>query len=198
MNTTLVKLGKVQLLLLSLMLSGCTARATASPINFQVLSVKEYYDDAFAVAREWQSDAYLQSADTIARLSDDSHQPLRLSYSFLSKSKRSQALLVYVREDLTLDSEMVNMGGSVEDRREIQADQWKLDSIDAIQIAQEAKGNEYINKYGPVEITAYLEYRRWEPDKKVIWHISYLRPEGLGGIHIEVDAINGEVLELRE
>ena len=198
MATTLVRLGKVLLLLLSLMLSGCTARATVSAIDLQVLSVKEYYDDSFAVAREWQADAYLQSANAIARQLYDSRPPLRLSYSFFSKGKRSQALIVWIREDLTIDSEVVNMGGSAEDRREIQVEQWLLDSMDAIQIAQEAGGNEYISEYGPVEITAFLEYRKKEGANTVVWRISFLRTEAADSYVVEVDARTGEVLELRE
>jgi uncharacterized protein YpmB len=197
-DTTVVGLSKVLLLLVSLMLSGCTAAATVSSTDVQVLSVKEYYDDAFMVAREWQSDAYLQSANAIARELYDSRRPLRLSYSFLSKSKRSQALLVWIREDLTIDSEIVNLGGSTEDRRELQSEQWVLDSMDAIQIAQAAGGNEYISKNGSVEIDAYLEYWKKEHANTVIWRVSYLRTDGGGNLHIEVDAITGEVLELRE
>lgn len=198
MNTTLVRIGKVLLLLLSLILSGCKGKATVSTIDFQVLSVREYYDDALAVAREWQSDAYLQSAAAITRQLYDSRPPLRLSYSFLSRSVRSEALLVYIRENLTIDSEVVNMGGSAEDHREIQPEQWTLDGVDAIQIAQEAGGNEYISRYDPVEVTAFLEYRRRVGANTVIWRVSYLRPDGAGSIYIEVDAITGEVLELRE
>lgn len=198
METIPVRFGKVLVFLVGLMLSGCTEKATVSAIELQALSVKDYYDDAFAVAREWQSDAYLQSANVIARQLYDSQPPLRLSYSFLSSSNRAQALLVFIREDLKIDSKVVNMGGSAEDRREIQADQWTLDSMDVIQIAQQAGGNEYSTKYGPVEITAFLEYRKKEHDNTVIWRVSYLRADDGGTLHIMVDAITGEVLELRE
>ena len=198
MNTTVGRLGKVLMFMFSLILSGCIPRATVPAVDIQILSLREHYDDALTVAREWQSDAYLQSANAIARLSNDSHPPLRLSYSFLSQSKRSQSLLVFIREDSTVDSEVVSLGGSVEDRREIQSDQWKLDSMDAVRLAQEAGGNEYISRYGPVRMTAFLEYRKQESADIVIWRVSFLRLEAAENFVFELDAINGDVLELRE
>ncbi len=198
MDRILTRLSQVLLFLLSLLLPGCTGRATVSAIDIQVLSAREYYDEVLAIAREWQPDAYLQFANANVIQPYYSRRPLRLSYSFLSKSERSKALLVWIHEDLTIESEVVYIGGSAEGRQEIQSEQWVLDDMDAIQIAQEAGGNEYINKYRSVEITAYLEYRKRGNDDTVIWRVSYLRPEGDGSIHIEVDAITGEVLEIRE
>ena len=184
--------------LLTLTFMGCIGNAKTSIDDIQVLPVREYYYDALAIAHDWQSDAYLQSANAITRQSDDSLMPLQVSYTFLSNNKRSEALLVWIREDLTIKSEVGNMGGSVIDRRAIRSEQWVIDVMEAIQIAQETKGNEFISKHQSVEITAYLEYHQREPDNTVVWRISYLKPFGEGSMYVEVNAVNGDVLEIRE
>ena len=166
------------LLPVTMILFGCIKEETtpitptAIPISdIEVLSVKEHFDDALIIAQQWQSDAYLQSASANVR-QNDGFRTLRITYDFLSDKKRSEALLVWIREDKTIDSKVVDLAGSTEDRREVKAEQWLLDGVEAFQIAQEYGGSEYISKYGPVEIDIFLEYYKQEPNNTVIWRVS--------------------------
>ncbi|MBN1450710.1 MAG: PepSY domain-containing protein [Anaerolineales bacterium] len=163
--------------------------------RFQALSAKGYYDEALAIAQEWQADAYLQFADLTVRSEDGMPHKLWLSFIFYSVDLHNEALLVFFVEGSPVESKIVRSGSG--DRREIEEKDWALDGIEALKIAQGQGGNEYMSKYSGVEIKLFLEHQKGIPESSlVVWRVSYLRPEGV--LYIVVDAVSGEVVEIIE
>lgn len=164
--------------------------------DMEVLSVKNHYSDALAIAQDWQPDAYLGDASTRVRFQD---KPSRLciDYTFYSAKVRREALLVWVCDDSTSHTMTVDMTRAIGERTEIENEEWVLDSTQALQIAFENGGEDYLKHTASFDIALFLEYQKRVTNGPVVWRVSFLRWTGDGGnLHVNVNAVTGEVLKM--
>jgi hypothetical protein len=67
-------------------------------MDLEVLSVKDHYPDALAVARKWRSDSILE--DAVALFSPTDYPGSQdISYGFRSLSDPEAGLLVWVKQE---------------------------------------------------------------------------------------------------
>jgi len=165
-----------------------------SEAPMQVLSFKGNYDRALSAAHAWQPDAYFVSATGTVE-TNYGPRKLFIIYEFLSTSK-NEALLVTVYEDSELETKIVK-GGSLTNLPKIDSTDWALDSVQALQIAQENGGAKYLREHGAeARFDLDLEYYRGTTSGPVVWRASYFTSGDDGTLYIEIDAVTGEILAI--
>lgn len=79
------------------LIAGPDGEGGAASMDLRVLSIKEYYPQALAVAREWRGDAILNGARLPFRPTEDPGD-LGLSYYFHSPGPPAKWLTVRIKE----------------------------------------------------------------------------------------------------
>ena len=182
------------------LLSDLSEGGGATPMDMQVLSVKDHYPQALAVAREWRSDAIME--DAVARFRA-SQQPgkLTISYGFRSPSDPVAGFLVWVKQEqsgLEITSEEFEFPADRPVRDPVDPLQLALDSPEALSIILQNGGGEFIAEHSllPWPLGLHLEYRRpWQPESTLVWRGAFSDRATLDSEHIEIDVNSGELVD---
>jgi len=178
---------------------GCSTPTPPRPVLVETLSIQDLYPEALQIAKAWKEDAYFTGAYT-SFWPTDSNEFQYASFSF--RSRATDFIGLYVSYDPATDSfEEKWLGVAEEDPRykaEIADAEWRLDSIEALEIAQGAGGSEFLAGQLDKDLDLYLrlEKRQIGQDLRTVWRVAYyvgMPPSDSQWILI--DAVTGEVLE---
>jgi hypothetical protein len=186
------------ILTLSVLLATCQSTANndtevISTLDFRfneliIPSAHRNLDDAYILAREWNSDAILIDVGV-------SFPPDELSgfvrYTFLSKNNSKEFVIISYK-DGNANLSISNVSLSYSSFREIELDRWLIDSTEAFEVAQLHGGQEHmLNTSGNIDIKLSLEV---SIDNILVWTIGYRSLDGKGTMYIGVDATTGEFI----
>jgi len=123
-----------------------------------------------------------------------------MSFGFESPSDDHHSLLIYFREDTDVpEREIVDHPIPISVRNPINPEDWLIDSVKALAIAQDNGLNKSMAKYDSETASLFLaleERRPIVPGALLQWRASYLDLGTLEGIDVMLDPQTGEVIEV--
>lgn len=187
----------VYLIALSL---GCSAPTPPPPMSVDTLSIRDLYPEALQIAKAWKMDAYFAGAQT-SFWPTDSDEFRQASFHFLSRSTDFIGLRVsYDPETGSFEDEWLSVANEDPRQKEEIADvEWGLDSVDALEIAQNAGGGEFLAGQPGKRLVLYLrlEKRQVGQDLRTVWFVAYYAGmPPAADRRIVIDAMTGEILEV--
>src|SRR3990172_456930 len=180
---------------LTLAISACDRYA---PLPVHVHSLEEALPTLEEAAQVWSSDAYL--ADVEVPLRDGYPGERVIDAGFQSPSAPYESLLVTLREDDTLTTEIIPQTVPVIQSSPITRDDWVLDSADALERALDEEGRRFFEGHAESHCSFLkLERDTDSPGWPVVWRLTLTECLGRGGVqHTVIDAITGEVIQRRQ
>ena len=164
--------------------------------SVHTLSMRTLYPEALEVARAWKEDAFLVGADVDFALDDTEHNHLP-SFFFLSPSTEVVGLFVnYDVETGTFSDEWLSIAKMDRSRYpEILDDEWPIDSVDALQIAQNHGGSEFLaSRAGwDLHLLMHLRKRQTSGQSMTYWTVLYYDQYAREDLRMRVDASTGDV-----
>ena len=182
------------------LIAGQDGESGAASMELQVLSVKEHYPQALAIAREWRSDAILHGAVAYFRPSEGP-KDLSISYDFYSAGPPAKFLLVWVDEEETgivVESEEGELHPDQPLGDPVDPLELPLDSPEALSIIMQNGGAKFLarhnNPFWPVGLG--LEYRKtFYSEGPLVWAASFADRVSLESETIRIDSHTGEPVE---
>jgi hypothetical protein len=170
------------------------------PGRLRTLSARRLYPLALARAQQWRPDAYLDYMRVGARQEDDLTEPLEITFGFESPSDGYQSISITFHEDSD-ESEVRTFDHSKASdvAIPIQSEDWPVDSVDALGIAQDSGGLEFLTRHDPDQTRMVLRFGYPyppKPDARLLWEVFY-QDSSIGSLEITIDAGTGEVVEIR-
>ncbi len=187
----------VVVLFLFFTLTNCTQRPP-QPVQLRTLSAREYYLIALEKAQQWKPDAFLTNISVRVLSETDFERQPSMSFVFQSPSDDHNSLLIFFGEDAdVLKEEISYREDPISVRYPINSEDWSLDSMNVLRIAQKNGGNEFLNKHDPetAVMSLYLERRPTGAHPK--WRASYLDLGDSERVDIDIDPQTGEVIEVK-
>jgi hypothetical protein len=182
------------------LIAGPDGEGGAASMDLRVLSIKEYYPQALAVAREWRGDAILNGARLPFRPTEDPGD-LGLSYYFHSPGPPAKWLTVRIKDQepgLVVETEDGAMFPGQPLGDPVDPLQLPLDSPEALSIILQNGGAEFLARHNnPVSpIGLHLEYRKtWYSEGPLVWAVSFVDRVSHESETIRIDAHTGELVE---
>jgi hypothetical protein len=184
----------------AVLIAGPDGESGAASMDLRVLSVKEHYPQALAVAREWRTDAILNGARLPFRPAEDLGD-LGLSYYFRSPGPPAKWLTVRVREretGLVVETEDGELFPGQPLGDPVDPLHLALDSPEALSIILQNGGARFLakhnNPFWPIGL--HLEYRRtFYSEGPLVWAVSFADRVSLESETIRIDAHTGELVE---
>lgn len=179
-------------------LASCSNSTPPPPVSVDTLSIRDLYPKALQIAKAWNEDAYLVFLET-SFWPTDSPASQGASFSFRSRSMESIGLFVsYDKATGEFEDEWLSLANEARPREEIADAAWRLDSVEALEIAQEAGGAEFLAGHPDKDYLLYLrlEKRQADEDQRTVWLVRYyagMPPSA--DLRIVIDALTGQVLE---
>lgn len=132
------------------LLCGCQVEMQSYGMSAYTISAKRLYPEALAIAREQDPSAFLAYVDVDFRTMED-NRPLRIAYTFETQSTPP----VWCRVEFTdgKDPGLIVSSHEYPYEASITDQDWLLDSTEALEIAQENGGREFLLRWKP-QITA--------------------------------------------
>lgn len=169
--------------------------------EFRVLSLSAYYHQALMIASEWEADAYLASASPTFAMPQDSTS-LSINYSFRSYSSPGKWLNVFFIESSSslpgVSEGEFSEGNNRPLPYEIKVDRLTIDSAEALLIAYEKGGKDFILEHHGIDPDSFLQLEQENialATGRPVWQVTF-SVDRLS-MHVILDATTGEVLELR-
>lgn len=195
------------MLLLSLLLIGFTIAVrnikesiNIDPTSFRILPVNTYYSEAFKIASEWESDAYLTRILATFTMPDE-NDALLIEYSFRSRLKPNRWLSV-AYTTVTAQANVSEGEFSEENQRpltqEIDIATLPFDTLDAIIIAYNNGGSDFIQKHRGISQDSFVELQQENEGLgtgNLVWVVT-LAADRFTTMYITLDSTSGEVIEL--
>ena len=162
--------------------------------SLPVVSLREELPRLEEAARLWNSAAYL--ADAELPIPGGEHGPWLVSASFNSPTEQYQSLLVFLREDGTIDTEIIPHTVPVVQVEPIEANDWEVDSQEALDIALDEEGMQFLEEHPGAGCSSLALVRiGLEPDSPVVWRLVLSDClDSWVGQTTEIDATTGEVI----
>jgi hypothetical protein len=179
---------------------GCSTPTSRPPVSVDTLSIRDLYPEALQIAKAWKEDAYLVDAQT-SFWPTNADGFRRAFFSFRSRSTDVIGLLVsYDPATGSFADEWLSV--AKEDPRqkeEISDADWRLDSVRALEIAQAARGSEFLAEQLDKDLNLYLRLKRQEVGTEVrtVWLVAYyagMPPSA--DRRIVIDAATSQILEV--
>jgi len=182
------------------LIAGPDGEGGAASMDLRVLSIKEHYPQALAVAREWSGDAILNGARLPFRPTEGPGD-LGLSYYFHSPGPPAKWLTVRIKVQepgLVVETEDGVMFPGQPLGDPVDPFQLPLDSPEALSIILQSGGAEFLARHNnPVSpIGLHLEYRKtWYSEGPLVWAVSFVDQVSRESETIRIDAHTGEPVE---
>jgi hypothetical protein len=206
MNQLTIKKSKsVPLMIIALMMiAACTKdngqTSTESTLGqLSPLSVKEFWSQAFTIAREWREDSYMREVTVNIRLPNVPSSYSSVTFDFQSKNEEYVSLIISCKETGCKSSEFrQETGYPLIHCTPFDLDDFKLDSRDALEIGLEAGGSRFVHS-NSADITLYLSYGSSICKDSLMWRVSFLNilSPSTDYFEIKLDPNTGEVIETR-
>jgi len=187
--------GLVVALLVCLSL-GCCAGSVPSPLMLHTQSLQSLYPEALKMAKEWQQDAYLISARTDFAV-NDVDADLSASFFFLSDTYPWTMLHISNFPTLQFSSEEVSIPGlNRAENPAILDSEWPVDSIDALEIAQDSGGADFLQGRSTHDLYLYLKLEKQavEDGFLTVWFAYYHDRTDKEALCLTIDAVTGQVV----
>ena len=180
--------------------ASCASPTPPAPASVDTLSIRDLYLEAMQRAKAWKQDAYFVGAETSFWPTDgDGFQ--RAFFSFRSRSTDVIGLLVsYDPATNLFEDERLSVAKENPLRKiEIPDADWRLDSTEALEIAQRAGGAEFLAGRidGDLQLYIRLEKRQVNGSMRTVWFAGYyVGTVSSDSLRIVIDAVTGQVLEV--
>lgn len=173
-------------------LKNSTVKRENKKIDLKDYDAKGRYREALKLAREWQSDAKLYSVDVYYRIEGDKFTPLNLSYDFGSPKfpEGGYTISTFDYSEELIGNENEALG--LMELNSVEVEKWKINSEEAVRIAENAGGRSYRNDKNPDTFSVSLHN-----NPTIIWSTQYYfekeSSKGLKGIGLNAET--GEVID---
>jgi hypothetical protein len=168
-------------------------------VQLRTLSAREYYPQALEKAQQWKPDAYLADISVDVLSEEDSTRRLLLFFGFESPSDDRHSLLITFQEGVD-EPKVKNIYREIpiSVHNPINSEDWPVDSLKALAIAQGNGGDEFLAKHDPKTalMTLYLERLPKVPGARLQWRASFWDLATSEKVRIMLDPRTGEVIEV--
>jgi hypothetical protein len=168
-------------------------------VRLRTLSAREYYPHALEKAQQWKPDAYLDRIRVDVLSEENFTRRLGMSFGFQSPNDDHHSLLIFFREDSDEpEVEIVYQEIPISVHNPINSEDWPVDSLKALAIAQGNGGDEFLAKHDPKTalMTLYLERLPKVPGARLQWRASFWDLATSEKVRIMLDPRTGEVIEV--
>lgn len=173
-------------------LKNSTVKRENKKIDLKDYDAKGRYREALKLAREWQSDAKLYSVDVYYRIEGDKFTPLNLSYDFGSPKfpEGGYTISTFDYSEELIGNENEALG--LMELNSVEVEKWKINSEEAVRIAENTGGRSYRNDKNPDTFSASLHN-----NPTIIWSTQYYfeKDSSKGMMGIGLNAETGEVID---
>ena len=175
-----------------------------TPSGYRVLSIKEHYPQARAIADEWDEESYVILMGTTFLPTDVEH-PLSSVYYFIIEARGYKSDLEYDYLAVRFEETEAGIGTEVEEGYEkwsrigwyrecvLAIDEVKSDSAQAVALISKAGGNAFIEQYGYVGTTSMLMLSCGMNEETLEWVATYKNEVYDVEWEIKMDAKTNEV-----
>ncbi len=186
----------VTILLLFFTLASCEQK-TPEPVQLRALSAREYYPQALERAQQWRPDVYLEYISMNVLSKEDFTRRLLVLFIFKSPSDERHSLSITFWEgsgEPAVESTYHEIANSV--HNPILSEDWPLDSLDVLLIAQLNGGDKFLLEHNPemTSITLFLERMPNMPEVHPRWRALFWVSQE--SVQIIVDPQTGKVVEV--
>lgn len=190
-------LGIVIVLLLLFTMANCGQ--THQQVRLRTLSAREFYPLALEKAQQWKPDAYLDRIRVDVLSEETFTRRLEMSFGFESPNDDHHGLLIFFSEDSDEpEVEIVYQEIPISVHNPISSEDWPVDSLKALAIAQGNGGDEFLAKHDPKTalMTLYLERLPKVPGARLLWRASFWDLVASEKVWVMLDPQTGEVVEV--
>jgi len=171
------------------------------PIHLPVLSVQSFWLQALAVAQEWHPDAYVSGVRVDVPLPTRKVYPEgypSVRFSFQSPGENYVTLVILCNAEKCHSFEVEqNPQYPLEQCTPINLNDFTLDSGEVVDIGLEYGGEDYINlPTADVDLMLFRDIPSCSGQVK--WRISFTDFATRKEVALVIDAVTGEVIEVRE
>lgn len=183
---------------LVLLVLGCGTPTPPSPVIVRTLSIRSLYPEALEVAKDWKEDAYLVRAE-VSFWEDDADGYQYAHFSFRSPSTDIIGLAVwYDPVTGSFRDKWLSVAKEDPERKpQINDSDWRIDSVEALEIAQSHGGKEFLNGRSENDLDLYLllEKRQNNGLPLTVWFAAYYDRTLGEELFVVINALSGEVVE---
>jgi len=199
--------GFITLFLVLMLFSTHCTRKVVSPISIQetkleVLSVRDFWFEAFDTAREWHSDVYVRDVNVdvsvLSQGENSSDQSSGVNFRFRSLQKKDSILVVHCTLKNCYSFEVKNdQAVDLYSCRAIELEDFVFDSQEVFDIGLDKGGGDYLESK---TTSVVLKLYRDSPicSGPVRWYVSFLDVSTQEGVAIIVDAVTGKVIQVNK
>jgi hypothetical protein len=196
----------VPVLLLLVFAGGCagcerediTSVSNPSP---PVVSARNFWSQALDMAQEWRSDAYVRLVRVDVPTPNGEvpeREDPRVGFVFQSPSEDHVTLVVTCGvKGCSSFEEARKLGYPVRQCIPIAFDDFTLDSADVLDISLQQGGQDYVSL---PSASIFLKLSRSSPSctESVVWRAAFIDVANRTGLDVIVDAVTGEIIEIRD
>ncbi|MEJ2212394.1 MAG: hypothetical protein P8129_25680 [Anaerolineae bacterium] len=173
---------------------SCASPTPSAPVSVDTFSIRDLYPEAMQLARTWKQDAYLVWANTTFWPTDGDE------FRRASSTDVIGLLVGYDPATGSFEDEWVSVAKeSPQQKIEIEDTDWRLDSTEALEIAQRAGGAEFLAGRidGDLQLYIRLEKRQVSGSMRTVWFAGYyVGMPASDSLRVVIDAVTGQVLEV--
>lgn len=186
---------------LRLITDGQNKSLEVEPVGFRVLEVDSYYSEAYSLAFKWESDAFLTYVSpTFTLPSNDA--VLLITYGFRSHSKPEKWLNIFFADTIPVQIQISEGQFAEGDRRplpkEIDFNKLMFDSLDAINLAYEHGGDDFIKNNLGVTSDSFVGLHQENQAMgkgDLVWIVTFASDRTLV-MYVTIDPFSGEVINV--
>jgi hypothetical protein len=183
---------------IGLLCIGAACGGTPRPVRMRTMSAQAYYAEALQRAQQWRSDVYLFRVTVGFCPVDDLQCSLTLRFGFRSPSDDHHSLMISIEEDAPAYApEVIDHKIPIKVRNPIEPEDWPLDSVDVLAIAQAHGGDEFLRRHNPAAVDwmkLLLQPLPKVPGARLDWTAQYAVLSSDDKLDIDIDPKTGEVL----
>ena len=167
--------------------------------NFRTLPVNKYYLEAKRIASEWKKDSYFAYVSPSFAMSYDSGTTLLITYGFRDSSEPSRWINILFVDTNPVHVEISEGQDGIEpvSTKAIDINSLKIDSIDAIKIAYENGGINFIQRYGEINSDSFAQLgieNRTLGAGELMWRVTFSASR-YNVMYVTINSATGEVIE---
>jgi Icc-related predicted phosphoesterase len=171
-------------------LLACSGDIVSQPFVDEAVvpSALSHVDASYVLAREWSPDAILIGVDVVV---PPGEQASFVQFSFISKTNSKEHLILSYKNG-NVTTRISDWSAAFSSFREIELDQWLVDSSEAFEVAQLNGGQEHmLTTSGKIDIKLILDVAK---NNTLVWVVSYRSLDGNGTMYIGVEANAGKFM----
>ena len=179
-----------------------TKKYDIDPKEFQVVPINTYYDDAYKIASEWDTNPYCDYILSTFAMPNDNDGSLRIIYGFRSRSNPAKWLTVTFDAldpaQYKVADGLFSEGNKRPFTQEIEVGKLPFDITDTLIIAYQNGGNDFLQENKGFNSDSFVELQQENEflgTGPLVWIVTF-SSNRYKTMYVKIDALTGDVLDV--